>query len=55
MKTADVAPQPSHIRGGVWLDPSTGCEIARDALLREMASRQAVLLGETHTVYEIHR
>jgi uncharacterized iron-regulated protein len=44
----------AHPRG-VWLDPSTRREIAQGALLREVANRQVVLLGEIHTIYEIHR
>lgn len=44
----------AHSRG-IWLDPSSGREITQHALLRDIASRQVVLLGETHTVYEIHR
>jgi uncharacterized iron-regulated protein len=50
-----AAPERFAHPRGVWLEPSTGGEIAQGALLREMASRQAVLLGETHTIYEIHR
>ena len=38
-----------------WLDPSTGRQISQVALLRETAGRKVVLLGETHTDYEIHR
>ena len=44
----------AHPRG-TWLDPSDRREIAQAALLRDLAQRQVVLLGETHTVYEIHR
>ncbi len=50
-----AAPQTFPHPRGVWLDPSSGREIAQHTLLRELAHRQAVLLGETHTVYEIHR
>jgi uncharacterized iron-regulated protein len=53
-KTTEGSQTFAHPRG-VWLDPSTGRELAQGALLQEMAGRQAVLLGETHTVYEIHR
>ncbi|MDQ8729591.1 ChaN family lipoprotein [Bradyrhizobium sp. LHD-71] len=40
---------------GTWLDPSTGRAIKQRELLRTLAGYQVVLLGETHTVYEIHR
>jgi uncharacterized iron-regulated protein len=50
-----AAPERLAHPRGVWLEPSTGREIAQGALLREVANSQAVLLGETHTVYEIHR
>lgn len=52
---ATAAPRTFAHPRGVWLDPSSGREIARDILLRDMADRDVVLLGETHTVYEIHR
>jgi hypothetical protein len=51
---ADVTATFAHPRG-TWLDPSTGAEIAQSALLRDLARRKVVLLGEMHTVYEIHR
>lgn len=54
MTMASNAPALAHPRG-VWLDPSTGRQLKQDVLLREAAGRQAVLLGETHTDYEIHR
>ena len=38
-----------------WIDPSNGRQIDEFELMHEMATRQVVLLGETHTVYEIHR
>ncbi|WPO39623.1 ChaN family lipoprotein [Tardiphaga sp. 42S5] len=38
-----------------WLDPTSGEHLDERALLAEMATRQVVLLGETHTVAEIHR
>lgn len=40
---------------GAWIDPSTGHQIDEVKLMHEMAERQVVLLGETHTVAEIHR
>jgi uncharacterized iron-regulated protein len=38
-----------------WIDPSNGRRIDEFDLMHEMATRQVVLLGETHTVAEIHR
>jgi uncharacterized iron-regulated protein len=40
---------------GTWIDPSSGRLIDEADLMRDMATRQAVLLGETHTIAEIHR
>ncbi|MDO9499917.1 ChaN family lipoprotein [Falsiroseomonas sp.] len=38
-----------------WMDPCTGALLDMPALMRRLATRQAVLLGETHDVAEIHR
>ncbi len=38
-----------------WMDPSTGALLDAPGLMRSLATRQAVLLGETHDVAEIHR
>ena len=38
-----------------WIDPSNGIRIDEFSLMHEMAMRQVVLLGETHTIAEIHR
>jgi uncharacterized iron-regulated protein len=38
-----------------WIDPSNGRRIDEFDLMHEMATRQVVLLGETHTIAEIHR
>ncbi len=38
-----------------WIDPSNGRQIDESDLMQEMATRQVVLLGETHTIAEIHR
>jgi uncharacterized iron-regulated protein len=38
-----------------WLDPADGCLRDERELLTAMAEKQVVLLGETHTVPEIHR
>ena len=37
------------------IDPSNGIRIDEFSLMHEMAMRQVVLLGETHTIAEIHR
>jgi uncharacterized iron-regulated protein len=38
-----------------WLDPATGLRRDHGDLMRAMAGRQAVLLGESHDIAEIHR
>jgi uncharacterized iron-regulated protein len=40
---------------GAWIDPLNGSQIDEVKLMHEMAERQVVLLGETHTIAEIHR
>ena len=47
---ASIAHEP-----GTWLDPQTGSVISHAALLRRLADKRAVLLGETHDRYDIHR
>ncbi len=42
-------------RPGTWADPDTGAKIAHAALMAEMAQKRAVLLGETHDRFDIHR
>lgn len=42
-------------RPGTWLDPSSGTEITHADLMRRMRGKEAVLLGETHDRYDIHR
>ena len=52
-----AAPDPAvfeHPRA-TWINPSNGRQVDEPDLMREMAARQVVLLGETHTVAEIHR
>lgn len=44
----------SHERGA-WLDPSSGESLDQAAVMHGLASKRAVLLGETHDVAEIHR
>jgi uncharacterized iron-regulated protein len=38
-----------------WLCPETGAEMTQAAVMRAMARKRVVLLGETHDVAEIHR
>lgn len=52
--TGDVRTPVLHPRAS-WIDPATGAPLAASELMAMMARRQAVLLGETHTVAEIHR
>ena len=40
---------------GAWIDPSNGNQIDEFSLMHDLATRQVVLLGETHTIAEIHR
>lgn len=54
MLTAQDTATFEHPRA-TWIDPSSGRELDERSLMREMATRQVVLLGETHTVAEIHR
>ena len=49
-----MADQHPHPRA-TWCDPTTGETLDGRALMTRMAGRQAVLLGETHDVAEIHR
>lgn len=42
-------------RPGTWLDPSSMTEIPHAELLRRMRAKQAVLLGETHDRFDVHR
>jgi uncharacterized iron-regulated protein len=42
-------------RLATWIDPSNGRQIDEFELMYEMATRQVMLLGETHTIAEIHR
>lgn len=42
-------------RPGTWIDPATGAVVAHTDLLRSLSTAQAVLLGETHDRYDIHR
>lgn len=42
-------------RPGRWIDPRSGGEIGHGDLLHRMATKQAVMLGETHNRYDVHR
>lgn len=42
-------------RPGTWVDPATGENIRHNDLLAHLSNKQAVLLGETHDRYDIHR
>ncbi|MBX9875746.1 MAG: ChaN family lipoprotein, partial [Beijerinckiaceae bacterium] len=44
----------AHPRG-TWLCPQSGAVLEQGVLLRAMARRRVVLLGETHDIAEIHR
>jgi uncharacterized iron-regulated protein len=44
----------AHPRG-TWLCPQSGGVLEQGALLRALAGRSVVLLGETHDIAEIHR
>lgn len=48
--TATLNPQP-----GCWVDPATDTLVSHSALMQRMSQKSAVLLGETHDSYEIHR
>lgn len=47
-------PTIAHGRA-TWRDPSTGALLDQRELMARLATKQAVLLGETHDVAEIHR
>lgn len=42
-------------QAGRWIDPASGAVIRHSALMQTMSQKSAVLLGETHDSYEIHR
>jgi uncharacterized iron-regulated protein len=48
---SDTIPHPR----ATWLDPDTGRAVEQGDLLRRMATKQVVLLGESHDIAEIHR
>ncbi len=54
MQQAQDPAMLTHPRA-TWIAPSSGRQLDEVSLMRDMATRQVVLLGETHTVAEIHR
>ena len=42
-------------QAGNWLDPDSGAMLGHADVIARMARKQAVLLGETHDRYDIHR
>lgn len=42
-------------RPGRWIDPLSGGGIGHGELMRRMAAKQVVLLGETHNRHDVHR
>jgi len=42
-------------RAGVWLDPASGAHLQAPDLMKRLADRKVVLLGESHTALEHHR
>lgn len=48
--TVTIAHKP-----GTWLDPQSGTELPHGELIARMGGKRAVLLGETHDRYDIHR
>ena len=43
------------MQAGKWVEPGSPEVVSHPDLMREMALKQAVLLGETHDRYDIHR
>lgn len=52
---ADSAPPSIHHERGTWFDPQAGKTVAQADVIARAAACQAVLLGETHDIPEIHR
>jgi len=55
MTSQAVSPSRAAHAPATWISPDTGLQIPQDAVLRAMASKSVVLLGETHDIAEIHR
>ena len=52
-RTDEAAPLCGN--AGTWVDPQTGAVLGHDQVVRSMADRSVVLLGESHTSAEHHR
>lgn len=50
-----MSPEPSGLRVGQWLDPRSAESRSHQSVMRDMAQKQVVLLGERHDRYDIHR
>lgn len=50
-----MSPEPSGLRVGQWLDLRSGESRAHQSIMREMAQKRVVLLGEQHDRHDIHR
>jgi uncharacterized iron-regulated protein len=44
-----------HLPAATWFDPNSAMPIGHQPLVARLATQQVVLLGETHTRYDIHR
>jgi len=44
-----------HIPAATWFDPTRAEPLAHQPLIARLATQNVVLLGETHTRYDIHR
>lgn len=44
-----------HIPPATWFDPNSATPLAHQPLVARLAKQEVVLLGETHTRYDIHR
>jgi uncharacterized iron-regulated protein len=45
----------SAVKPGVWISPEDGRALSHQEMMLSMSKKQAVLLGETHDRYDIHR
>jgi len=50
-----ASPPPIAHPRATWIDPSTGAGVSQSELMQRMATKQVVLLGESHDIAEIHR
>lgn len=44
-----------HLPPATWFDPNRAAPLDHQQLIRRLADQNVVLLGETHTSYDIHR